>query len=141
LEEALPATAWLLSGGCVRPQKEPVLKTGRTPMLVLEDRDAAASKREQEVDAAAAKMAAEIVARTPAAAPASNGAAKANGALNGHAPHLNGSRPPQAPQAPQHVAPVVPAAFANGGAGTMEVLMAYQDTMRQFISVQERIMT
>lgn len=38
LDEPLTPTTWLLSGGCVRPQKETVRKTGRTPMLALEDR-------------------------------------------------------------------------------------------------------
>jgi acyl transferase domain-containing protein/NADP-dependent 3-hydroxy acid dehydrogenase YdfG len=117
---ALSPNAWLVSGGCARPQKEAARKTGKIPALTMETAEAAR--------------------RAPVAAPAPITAAPS-------AP-LNGShQPAPAPVVRDLPPPVrneqtaVVAAAPAMPAGAIDALQAYQETMRQFIALQEQVMT
>src|SRR6185295_5391449 len=90
---ALSPNAWLVSGGCARPQKEAARKTGKIPALTMETAEAAR--------------------RAPVAAP----------------PPIRNEQ-----TAVVAAAPAMPA-------GAIDALQAYQETMRQFIALQEQVMT
>ncbi len=90
----LASHVWMLSGGCARPQGDPVRRTGKLPALTLATADAARRAIE-------ARMEAAIRERLPTTATGSSAA---------------------------------PSAALNS-----EALIAYQQTMRQFLALQERV--
>ncbi len=116
---ALPKHAWWISGGCARPLDDPMFRTGKLPPLDLAGVEAAREKASR-----VALPAAPVVIATPTVAPA---------------PTANLNTPIVAP-APM-AAPVVASAAAPLANGTLssDALVAYQQTMRQFLSLQERV--
>ncbi|WP_043766107.1 type I polyketide synthase [Algiphilus aromaticivorans] len=107
----VPATAFYLSGGCARPKDDPERRAGSEPPLTLERQQAVRER-------------AKAAAATPAA-PAAAAAGE-----------------PQAPAArPQAPAmPATPTAADASGFG-QEALAAYQQTMQQFLQLQEQVMS
>jgi len=100
--EAIPKHAWLVSGGCARPQDDAVFRTGKLPAYNVETLAAEQAKL---------KAARTIIVQGPAvAAPA------------------------------QPIAAAAPAAAFNPALGA-EAMSAYQQTMRQFLALQERVVT
>lgn len=122
-EAELPATTWMVDGGRVRRPHEPVGTTGTLPLLDLEAIEEAGRRRQ----APAAEAAAE---RSLAVAPASEPAAAPPVAMNGFLAPAGGAA---------EAAFAAPAAAASGLAA-VEAYRAYQETMRHFLSLQERVM-
>ncbi|WP_428309393.1 SDR family NAD(P)-dependent oxidoreductase [Hydrocarboniphaga sp.] len=111
----IPATAWYISGGYVRPHNDPILRTGQHPPMTLE--------KAVEVKAAVVQ---KILDSAPKPEPT---------VIHVPAPAAAAAAPMQA-YAPQPAAAMaVPS--AQGG----EALMAYHETMRQFLSLQERVIS
>ncbi len=109
----LPKHAWWVSGGCARPLDDPMLRTGKLPALDLRTATAAREKAKL----AAKHLPAPIVVQAPAAAAA------------------------QARAIPAMTAAVPAAAVAPAMSTAMnsDALIAYQQTMRQFLNLQERV--
>jgi acyl transferase domain-containing protein len=108
----IPATAWYISGGYVRPHNDPILRTGQQPPMTLEKAAEVKAAVVQKILDAAPKPEPTIV-HVPAPAAAT----------------------PMQTYAPQATAMAMPS--AQGG----EALMAYHETMRQFLSLQERVIS
>ena len=107
----VPATAWYISGGYARPQADPVMRTGKQPPMTLEQVSEVKQAVIQRILDAAPKPAPQIV-HVPTPAAA-------------------------APAAP--VTAMMPPAAPVQGSG--EALAAYHETMRQFLSLQERVIS
>ena len=103
--DAIPAHAWMISGGCARAPGETERRTGRLPALTL-------------ATARAARAEAEAEAKTRNA--------------------LTSSAVAPTPTAPAPVA--ASAAAIPGGLIGAEAMLAYQQTMQQFLALQERVM-
>ncbi len=102
--DAIPAHAWMISGGCARAPGETERRTGRLPALTLATASAARAD-------AAAEAKAQQALTTPAAST------------------------PTAPAPVAASAPTLP-----GGLIGAEAMLAYQQTMQQFLALQERVM-
>ena len=102
--DAIPAHAWMISGGCARAPGETERRTGRLPALTLATASAARAD-------AAAEAKAQQALTTPAAPT------------------------PTAPAPVAASAPTLP-----GGLIGAEAMLAYQQTMQQFLALQERVM-
>ena len=129
--ERLPPTAWLVSGGCVRPQGDSVRKTGKLPALTAEG--AGAARRPREIASATSIPAAPM--------PPPSGNAVPTSPTNGVDASVG--MPSQAMDAAVMSPPVnakIPGAAASSSPA-VEALLAYQETMRQFIALQEQVMT
>jgi acyl transferase domain-containing protein/NAD(P)H-dependent flavin oxidoreductase YrpB (nitropropane dioxygenase family)/NAD(P)-dependent dehydrogenase (short-subunit alcohol dehydrogenase family) len=133
------ATTWLLSGGCARAPNENDHRYNRLPPL---DLDAVETRRTQRAKPPAEAAPAVQAARTPV----KNGEARLNG--NAHSLPPAPTPPPAHGTVPRPVKrDVVPARLAAppaGGAladGSLQAFAAYQETMRQFLSLQEQVMT
>ncbi|HEU0197934.1 MAG TPA: beta-ketoacyl synthase N-terminal-like domain-containing protein, partial [Nevskiaceae bacterium] len=113
----LPRHLWMVSGGCARPIGDPVIRTGELPALTRRD-----------VDALRAQAAAE--AATPPPAPMGTAVARFT------APVTDAS---QATQGTTSAAAPLPPPPANGPLAT-EAIVAYQQTMRQFLALQEHVL-
>jgi acyl transferase domain-containing protein/NADP-dependent 3-hydroxy acid dehydrogenase YdfG/predicted hotdog family 3-hydroxylacyl-ACP dehydratase len=111
----IPATAWYISGGYVRPHNDPILRTGQQPPMTVEK---------------AAEVKAAVVQKILDSAP------KPEPTIV-HVPAPAAAAPMQA-YARQ---PMAPAAMAMPTAQGGEALMAYHETMRQFLSLQERVIS
>ncbi|MDO8861550.1 SDR family NAD(P)-dependent oxidoreductase [Haliea sp. E1-2-M8] len=122
---SLPATAWWVDGGGIRPQNDPVHRTGKEPALTLETREVSA---------------AEQLASAPAARPTASYAAAAA------VPETKANVPPVAPAVSKPTAPVpgavsetAQAFIADAAAVQLQALDLYHTTMRQFLAVQEGV--
>ena len=111
----LPKHTWWVSGGCARPLDDPMMRTGKLPALKLAEAESARRKAET-AKAVAAPLPLPVAQTVP---PVIAAAAPAAVAL------------PAAPPQPL----TLPAAPAFGA----EAMQAYQQTMRQFLSLQERV--
>lgn len=121
-ETELPASVWMVDGGRVRRPSEPLGTTGVLPLLDLE----AIEEVRRRLPAPAAPAAAQPpAAARPAATPPTADRAAAT------APPANGS-----PAAAGGAAAVV----ASSPVAAVEAYRAYQETMRHFLSLQERVM-
>ncbi|SEQ56694.1 polyketide-type polyunsaturated fatty acid synthase PfaA, partial [Solimonas aquatica] len=109
--KAVPKHMWLLSGGCARAIDDPLIRTGKKPALTQATAEAA---RREQLARLSASLPRPSAPPAPAAAPA---------------PAI---APPAAVAAPVAATPSVSAALGS------EALIAYQQTMRQFLSLQER---
>ena len=105
--DAIPAHAWMISGGCARAPGETERRTGRLPALTLATARAARAEAEAEAEA------------------------KTRNALTS-------SAVAPTPTAPAPVA--ASAAAIPGGLIGAEAMLAYQQTMQQFLALQERVM-
>ena len=105
--DAIPAHAWMISGGCARAPGETERRTGRLPALTLATARAARAEAEAEAEA------------------------KTRNALTS-------SAVAPTPTAPAPVA--ASAAAIPGGPIGAEAMLAYQQTMQQFLALQERVM-
>ncbi len=128
----LPKTAWLINGGNARRASESIGHTGKLPAL---SKDTLAAAKRDYVAALG------ITSGTPLSRsinPAPKVAAQS--ATPETIPH-NGAHAVAA-RAPQQVSPVATAQARNTGNGhySQEALIAYQDTMRQFMALQEQVM-
>lgn len=145
-------TTWMLSGGAARAKNDPVRKTGRRPMLTLEtatkpsveNSRAAAAARPAPVAAPTNGTGQTVTTSTNGAGTSSHGPAArtvgvaANGAGNGIASApatVPAARPAAAAPQPQ------PAQQAARASTSVDALLAYQETMRQFIALQEQVMS
>ncbi|GEM_PF-12501 len=104
-------STWWVSGGCARPFDDPIMRNGPLPQLDAKAVEAARSKAEE--DKRALEEAKRIIASPPAP-------------VQVPVPMV-GTAQPAMPMAPV-------GAMWNG-----EALAAYQQTMRQFLSLQERV--
>ncbi|MHA7834860.1 MAG: type I polyketide synthase, partial [Algiphilus sp.] len=111
----IPPTAFFLSGGCARPQTSEERQMGSQPPLTLERQQAARDKAAQ-----AAAAAAKPAASTPTAA--------------------DHTQPPAPQSAAAPAAPAAPGQPTTSAMG-QEALAAYQQTMQQFLKLQEQVMT
>ncbi|MDB5986697.1 MAG: family NAD(P)-dependent oxidoreductase, partial [Nevskia sp.] len=109
----LPKHAWWISGGCARPLDDPMFRTGKLPALDLAGVDAAREK--------ARSLPAPIVIApmVPATIPVASS--------------------PAAPTVSSASTSMAPAMPAMNGTISSDALVAYQQTMRQFLSLQERV--
>ncbi|MGH8446627.1 MAG: beta-ketoacyl synthase N-terminal-like domain-containing protein, partial [Solimonas sp.] len=113
--DVLPKHMWMVSGGCARPLDDPQYRTGALPQLGKAEADAAVAKARTEREALVA------AARAPAATPLAASAAFA-------------------PAMPAAMHTTIPGAMpAAGTAFGNEAMQAYQQTMRQFLALQERV--
>ena len=118
---ALPKHAWWVSGGCARPLDDPMMRTGKLPALDLRTSTEARDKAKQAAKALPAPTmpaAAQIASQAAAAAPA------------------------KASQPAPFAAPAITIAPAAAGMTPLmnaDALIAYQQTMRQFLNLQERV--
>ncbi|MDB5974949.1 MAG: family NAD(P)-dependent oxidoreductase [Nevskia sp.] len=110
---ALPKHAWWVSGGCARPLDDPMMRTGKLPALDLRT----STEAREKAKLAARPLPAPIATQAPAAAPAAQ------------------------PMMASQPAPLAAPAITGGMAPAMnaEALIAYQQTMRQFLNLQERV--
>jgi len=108
----LPKHAWWVSGGCARPLDDPMLRTGKLPALDLRTSTEAREKARQ--------------AARPLPAPPP---------IIVHAP----AAPQPAPAAAAPLAAPVIAGSAMATTMNADALIAYQQTMRQFLNLQERV--
>ncbi|HYR88120.1 MAG TPA: SDR family NAD(P)-dependent oxidoreductase [Terriglobia bacterium] len=108
-EKPMAATAWLLSGGCARPQSDEVRRTGRLPSL--------------DVDSAeCARQASQSPPSLPATPPV-------------HAvPAFNASPTASAAEIRQD-------SHGSSTSVSLDAMKAYQETMRQFLLLQEQVMS
>ena len=113
-----PATAFYVSGGCARPKDDNERRSGSEPPLTLERQQQARKRAQQAAQAPAAPIAAPAAAQA-AAAPQTHSA-------------------PTVAAAPQAAAPATRAMPAGMG---HEALAAYQQTMQQFLQLQEQVMS
>ncbi|NKF21413.1 SDR family NAD(P)-dependent oxidoreductase [Solimonas sp. C16B3] len=102
---------WMLSGGCARPLSDPELKAGSLPPLTAAT---AAQQREARRQALIASAPRPAATTAPTAAPVASSAALPST-----------STPP--------AMPAVPSALGT------DAMLAYQQTMRQFLALQERV--
>ncbi|HEY9604047.1 MAG TPA: beta-ketoacyl synthase N-terminal-like domain-containing protein [Allocoleopsis sp.] len=140
----LPPTTWLVNGGSVRSQTEAIGYTGKIPPLSLET--AAQARKEREIKPHERREAAVNKTVPPTAGPtvppaqppkpaSVNPVIQSTSALPMSMPTSNGTSYPQVPPASpshQHMPVSQDAALA--------AYQAYQQTMRQFLSVQEQVM-
>ncbi|MEW6167478.1 MAG: beta-ketoacyl synthase N-terminal-like domain-containing protein, partial [Pseudomonadota bacterium] len=105
----LPRHVWMVSGGCARPLDDPQHRTGRLPPLTKASAQAARARTQAD----------------PVVGPAS--ARQTPPSAVGLKPEL------QQPGVPATAQPTVSPALAS------EALVAYQQTMRQFLQLQERV--
>ena len=107
----LAPTTFFLSGGCARPMNDEQRRANTLPALLLEDKEAALERAAAERQSQAAPAAPAQPESAPAAA--------------------------QAPAMPQPQAAAAPVTSQFG----QEALVAYQQTMQQFLALQEQVMT
>lgn len=140
----LPPTAWLVNGGSVRSQTEAIGYTGKIPPLSLET--AAQARKAREIQQQERREAAVNKTVPPTAEPTIppaqppkpapvNPVIQPKTALPMSMPTSNGASYPQATPASHsnHHIPVSQDA-------ALAAYQAYQQTMRQFLSVQEQVM-
>jgi malonyl CoA-acyl carrier protein transacylase len=136
----LPPTAWLVNGGSARPMSEAIGYTGKLPPLSLETATQASKQREHRH---------EEIKKTfpPTNNPPAPGTQRPTSSLANHElPSTiplqmstpiskNGASQPGIPQAssPNHQVPV-------SGEAALIAYQAYQQTMRQFLTLQEQVM-
>ncbi|MEN8719369.1 MAG: beta-ketoacyl synthase N-terminal-like domain-containing protein, partial [Oceanococcaceae bacterium] len=121
-----PRTAWLLSGGAARPLADPEYKTGKKPALTAADKRAAnmratTAPKEMSMSSQPAPGGSPPPAGVPSAPPA---AATASPGMASYPPTTTPAAMPSAP----------PVASALN----VQAFAAYQETMRAFLTLQER---
>ena len=116
-ELARPATvkptAWYLSGGYARPHADPIKRTGAEPPMTLE-------KAAEAKQAIVQKIADSLPKPEPVV--------------------VQGVAPVHAPSMPFAASAPMQAMSASTAAQSGDALVAYHETMRQFLSLQERVM-
>jgi acyl transferase domain-containing protein/acyl carrier protein len=137
----LPPTAWLINGGSARPQTEAMGYPGKLPPLSLET--ATRASQEKETATRKEELKQTVPASTKPTTPvppapthsSTNFVRQSTTALPmSMSSSQNGASQPAVPlAAPNHPAPV-------SGEAALIAYQAYQQTMRQFLSLQEKVM-
>ncbi len=146
----LPPTAWLVNGGSARPQSEVIGYTGKLPPLSLETAARASKEkasRDRELltrDERREEVFKETLHPTnkttapvylPPISSSAEFALKSTTSLSMSTPTSQGAEEPKVPPASplNHHAPV-------SGEAALIAYQAYQQTMRQFLTLQEQVM-
>ncbi len=136
----LPPTAWLVNGGSARSQNETIGYTGKIPPLSLETATQARQDKELQAESLRKTLpptdnsTASVPQRSIPSSPEISHQSTKPLPMSMSNPQ-NGASQPKAPSAsfPHHQAPVSTDA-------ALQAYLAYQQTMRQFLAVQEQVM-